>query len=204
MTPELWARLNPLFNAVVEMPPDEQDAFIAEACGGDAELRNELQALVVAHARQEATTDRVAEGLRELINKATARYRSGDLIHGRFRIVRLLGSGGMGEVYEAFDLELSQKVALKLADFVVNETGFASDLGFEKYMDLVSPASGIKPSAAVLVTTVQSLKNQGQSVDNQGEGDLQRGFANLEKHIAIVRGFLEGAAKARGLPPARR
>jgi formate--tetrahydrofolate ligase len=77
---------------------------------------------------------------------------------------------------------VSQTMGMRLADYVVNETGFASDLGFEKYMDLVSPLSGIKPSAAVLVTTVQSVKQQ-------GDGDLQRGSANLEKHIAIVRGF---------------
>ena len=77
---------------------------------------------------------------------------------------------------------LSQKMGMQLADYVINETGFASDLGFEKYMDLVSSLSGTKPSAAVLVTTVQSVKQQ-------GEGDLQRGFANLEKHIAIVCGF---------------
>jgi formate--tetrahydrofolate ligase len=77
---------------------------------------------------------------------------------------------------------LSQKMGMRMADYVVTETGFASDLGFEKYMDLVSPISGIKPSIAVLVTTVQSVKQQ-------GEGDLQRGSTNLEKHIAIVRGF---------------
>ncbi len=77
---------------------------------------------------------------------------------------------------------ISQQMGLRLADYVVNETGFASDLGFEKYMDLVSPLSGIQPAAAVLVTTVQSVRQQ-------GEGDLERGFANLEKHIAIVRGF---------------
>ncbi|GGG94136.1 formate--tetrahydrofolate ligase [Silvibacterium dinghuense] len=77
---------------------------------------------------------------------------------------------------------VSQKMGMQMADYVVNETGFASDLGFEKYMDLVSPLSGIKPSAAVLVTTVQSVKQQ-------GEGDLERGAANLEKHISIVRGF---------------
>jgi formate--tetrahydrofolate ligase len=77
---------------------------------------------------------------------------------------------------------ISQQIGLNLADYVVNETGFASDLGFEKYMDLVMPSSGIQPAAAVLVTTVQSVRNQ-------GEGDLERGFANLEKHIAIVRGF---------------
>jgi formate--tetrahydrofolate ligase len=77
---------------------------------------------------------------------------------------------------------LSQKMGMQMADYVVNETGFASDLGFEKYMDLVSPLSGIRPSVAVLVTTVQSVKQQ-------GEGNLERGSANLEKHIAIVRGF---------------
>jgi formate--tetrahydrofolate ligase len=78
---------------------------------------------------------------------------------------------------------ISHEIGLRVADYVINETGFASDLGFEKYMDLVMPSSGIKPAVAVLVTTVQSVRNQ-------GEGDLERGFANLEKHIGIVRGFL--------------
>ncbi len=77
---------------------------------------------------------------------------------------------------------VSQKIGLRMADYVVNETGFASDLGFEKYMDLVMPSSGIRPSCAVLVTTVQSVKNQ-------GEGAMERGWVNLEKHIGIVRGF---------------
>jgi formate--tetrahydrofolate ligase len=77
---------------------------------------------------------------------------------------------------------ISQKMGTRMADYVINETGFASDLGFEKYMDLVSPLSGIQPSLAVLVTTVQSVKQQ-------GEGDLLRGFTNLEKHIGIVRSF---------------
>ncbi len=77
---------------------------------------------------------------------------------------------------------VSQEIGMRIADYVVNETGFASDLGFEKFMDLVMPSSGIKPSVAVLVTTVQSMRNQ-------GEGDLERGFPNLEKHIGIVRGF---------------
>ncbi len=77
---------------------------------------------------------------------------------------------------------VSQQIGMRLADYVVNETGFASDLGFEKYMDLVRPISGIQPALAVLVTTVQSVKQQ-------GEGVLEHGAANLEKHIAIVRSF---------------
>jgi formate--tetrahydrofolate ligase len=77
---------------------------------------------------------------------------------------------------------VSQDMGLRLADYVVNEVGFATDLGFEKYMDLVMPSAGIKPSAAVLVTTVQSMRNQ-------GEGVLERGFVNLRKHIENLRTF---------------
>ncbi len=77
---------------------------------------------------------------------------------------------------------VSQKIGLRVADYVVNETGFASDLGFEKYMDLVRPSSGIDAACAVVVTTVQSIRSQ-------GEGDLAAGLKNLEKHIGIVRGF---------------
>jgi formate--tetrahydrofolate ligase len=90
--------------------------------------------------------------------------------------------GPFGNIAHGTSSVVSQKVGMRSADYVVNETGFAADLGFEKYMDLVSPLSGIKPSVAVLVTTVQSVKQQ-------GEGDLELGSANLEKHIGIVRGF---------------
>jgi formate--tetrahydrofolate ligase len=94
----------------------------------------------------------------------------------------LVHCGPFGNIAHGTSSVISQQMGLRLADYVVNETGFASDLGFEKYMDIVMPSSGIKPSAAVLVTTVQSVRNQ-------GAGDLEVGFANLKKHIAIVRGF---------------
>jgi formate--tetrahydrofolate ligase len=94
----------------------------------------------------------------------------------------LVHCGPFGNIAHGTSSVLSQQMGLRLADYVVNETGFASDLGFEKYMDIVSPTSGIKPAACVLVTTVQSIRNQ-------GEGDLEAGLANLQKHIAIVRGF---------------
>jgi formate--tetrahydrofolate ligase len=94
----------------------------------------------------------------------------------------LVHCGPFANIAHGTSSVLSQQMGLRLADYVVNETGFASDLGLEKYMDIVMPSSGIKPSAAVLVTTVQSVRNQ-------GEGDLEAGFENLKKHIAIVRSF---------------
>jgi formate--tetrahydrofolate ligase len=94
----------------------------------------------------------------------------------------LVHCGPFANIAHGTSSVISQKMGLQLADYAVNETGFASDLGFEKYMDLVMPSSGIKPSVAVLVTTAQSVRNQ-------GEGSLEAGFANLAKHIGIVRGF---------------
>ena len=71
---------------------------------------------------------------------------------------------------------------MRLADYVVNEAGFAADLGAEKYFDIVMRSSGIHPSAAVLVTSVQSLRGQGNGV-------LADGFPNLARHIASLRNF---------------
>ncbi len=77
---------------------------------------------------------------------------------------------------------ISQQMALRLADYVINEVGFGSDLGAEKYFDVVMPQSGITPAAAVLVTTVQSMRNQ-------GAGDFERGLPNLGRHIENLKGF---------------
>ncbi|HEY2459673.1 MAG TPA: formate--tetrahydrofolate ligase [Candidatus Acidoferrum sp.] len=94
----------------------------------------------------------------------------------------MVHTGPFGNIAHGTSSVISQEMGLRLADYVVNEAGFASDLGAEKYFDIVMPSSGIKPSAAVLVTTAQSVRNQ-------GEGDLQRGLPNLGKHIGILRGF---------------
>jgi formate--tetrahydrofolate ligase len=73
-------------------------------------------------------------------------------------------------------------LALRVADFVVTEGGFGSDMGFEKHVDIVCRAGGMVPSAAVLVATVRGLRHH-------GGGELARGRANLARHIDIVRGF---------------
>jgi formate--tetrahydrofolate ligase len=83
---------------------------------------------------------------------------------------------------------VAQKIALELADYVVNETGFGSDLGAEKFLDIVMPASGLKPSAAVLVATVRGIRNQARTRE-RGAGALRDGLCNLARHVEILRSF---------------
>src|SRR3984885_4549360 len=91
-------------------------------------------------------------------------------------------AGPFGNIAHGTSSVISQEMGLRLADYVVNEAGFGADLGAEKYFDIVMGQSGITPSAAVLVTTVQSMRNQ-------GEGDFERGLPNLGRHIEILQGF---------------
>jgi len=91
-------------------------------------------------------------------------------------------AGRFGNIAHGTSSVISQEIGLRLADYVVNECGFASDLGAEKYFDIVMPQSGITPAAAVLVTTVRSIRQQ-------GEGQFERGLPNLGKHIEILQTF---------------
>lgn len=84
---------------------------------------------------------------------------------------------------------ISQKIALKLADYVVNEAGFGADLGAEKYFDLVMPSSGIVPACAVLIATARALAHQGGAVA-AGDGQaLRRGLPHLARHVENLRKF---------------
>jgi len=77
---------------------------------------------------------------------------------------------------------IATRMGLKLADYVVTEGGFASDLGMEKFLDIVARTGKLVPSAIVLVATVRAL-------EHHGDGDLEAGMANLERHLGIARTF---------------
>ena len=94
----------------------------------------------------------------------------------------MVHTGPFGNIAHGTSSVISQKMGVRLADYVVNECGFAADLGAEKYFDIVMRTSGIRPAAAVLVTSVQSLRAQ-------GEGEFERGFANLNHHVRTLRSF---------------
>ncbi len=79
-------------------------------------------------------------------------------------------------------------VALKLGDYVVTESGFGSDMGMEKFLDIVCRIGGLSPSAVVLVATARALKHHGGEPDGGVEA-IERGSANLQRHLGIVEEF---------------
>jgi len=102
-------------------------------------------------------------------------------------------AGPFGNIAHANNSILADRMALKLADYVITEAGFASDLGFQKFCDIVCRFGGFAPSAGVLVTTVRATKSHGGMAFNDlGTEDLEalkRGIDNLTAHIGILREY---------------
>jgi formate--tetrahydrofolate ligase len=105
----------------------------------------------------------------------------------------LIHAGPFGNIAHANNSIIEDRVALKLADYVVTEAGFASDLGFQKFCDIVCRVGGFTPSAGVLVTTVRATKSHGgmpfEQLAEEDFAALEKGMDNLAAHIGIVREY---------------
>jgi formate--tetrahydrofolate ligase len=83
---------------------------------------------------------------------------------------------------------VADRVALKLGEYVITESGFASDMGMEKFFDITCRIGDLRPDAVVLVATVRALKHHAGDPDG-GLDAIEVGAENLARHIGIVNGF---------------
>jgi formate--tetrahydrofolate ligase len=102
-------------------------------------------------------------------------------------------AGPFGNIAHGCNSILATRSALALADLVITEAGFGSDLGAEKFFDIKCRMGGLEPEAAVIVATARSVKLHGgadkKNLGVEDLGALERGLPNLEKHIENVRHF---------------
>jgi formate--tetrahydrofolate ligase len=93
----------------------------------------------------------------------------------------LVHCGPFANIAHGTSSVLAQRMGLALADYVVNETGFAADLGAEKFFDIVMPMCGHIPSVAVVIVTLKALRSQSGS--NDPSSSVDAGFPNLQRHL---------------------
>src|SRR5665213_1326338 len=112
------SRIDDLFDVASDLSAEDRAAFLNRECSGDSGLRAEVERLLFHHDRAGLLDSTLPEGItasnggRESTGTETA-LAEGTLLSGRFRIGQLLGSGGMGSVYEAEDGISGRPVALK-------------------------------------------------------------------------------------------
>jgi serine/threonine protein kinase len=124
ITRERWQRIKAIFDSAQACAPAERASFLEKTCGDDESLRREVESLLAADASNEDFLSAPAyEFAVGMLAEGEAEFAAGQQI-GRYTILSVLGSGGMGEVYLAQDGRLGRQIALKLisADFARDET----------------------------------------------------------------------------------
>jgi formate--tetrahydrofolate ligase len=105
----------------------------------------------------------------------------------------LIHAGPFGNIAHANNSIIADRIGLKMADIMVTEGGFASDLGFEKFAQIVCRNGGFKPSVAVLVATIRALKSHGgvpfNDLNEPNADALRLGSENLAAHVDIMKAF---------------
>jgi formate--tetrahydrofolate ligase len=178
----------------VIIPASEIMAIVALATSPQ-DLEERLARIIVGStagaARRPVTAGELrATGAMALLLKDAIRPNLVQTLEGGPAFVH---AGPFGNIAHGCNSILATRSALALADIVVTEAGFGSDLGAEKFFDIKCRMGGLQPEAAVIVATVRSLKmHGGGDKKNLGTEDLralERGLPNLETHIENVKHF---------------
>lgn len=156
-----------------------------------ADLRRRLENIVVGFTAAgqpvRAADLRAVGGMMALLHEAVAP----NLVQTTEGAPAIVHCGPFANIAHGTSSVIAQRIGLHTADYAVNETGFAADLGAEKYFDIVMGSSGIRPAAAVLIASVRALAAQGSGDEKAPVAipALRLGLANLGKHLENLAKF---------------
>jgi formyltetrahydrofolate synthetase len=160
-------------------------ALLAMGRGRD-DIRRRLGAITVArtHDGEPVTAEQLdVAGAMAVLLKDAINPNLVQTLEGQPALVH---AGPFANIAHGNSSLIGDLVGLKLVDYVVTESGFGSDLGFEKLVHIVCRAGGLTPAAVVLVATTRALKRHGGDPDG-GLPALERGAENLAAHIRIIK-----------------
>jgi formyltetrahydrofolate synthetase len=160
------------------------------------DLRARLGAITVAHSydggKPITAEDLGAAGAMTVLLKDALKPNLIQTLEGQ---PCLMHAGPFANIAHGNSSLVADLIGQKLGDFVITESGFGSDMGMEKFFDIVCRKGGLTPSAVVLVATVRALKHHGGIEDDprvdpaKGMEAVEKGAANLRRHLGIVKTF---------------
>jgi len=157
------------------------------------DLRERIASIVIGYTFEREPVfvrDLQVEGALTLLLKDAFKPNLVQTLEGTPAIIH---GGPFANIAHGCNSIMATQTARKLADIVVTEAGFGSDLGAEKFMNIKARKGGFKPSAVVIVATIRALKMHGGVPKTALVGEnveaLLQGIENLAKHVDTVRTF---------------
>ncbi len=157
------------------------------------DLQNRLGDIIVAYRRDLSPVycrDLKADGAMTVLLKDAVQPNLVQTLENNPAFVH---GGPFANIAHGCNSIVATTTALKLADYVVTEAGFGADLGAEKFMNIKCRKAGLAPDAVVIVATVRAMKMNGgvakEDLDGEDVGAVERGCANLGRHIENIKSF---------------
>lgn len=162
-----------------------------------SDLEQRLGSIILGYTRENQpvrAADLGAAGAMTLLLKDAIQPNLVQTLGG---VPAFIHAGPFGNIAHGCNSIIATRTGLALGDIVVTEAGFGADLGAEKFFDIKCRAGGLQPEAAVIVATIRALKMHGgvalADLGTENPEAVQKGFANLARHVENVRKF--------GVPP---
>jgi len=150
------------------------------------DLKHRLHQIIVAYTYDKkpiTANDLKAVGAMTVLLKDAMKPNLVQTLEG---VPALIHGGPFANIAHGASSLISTKLGLLLSDYFVTEAGFGSELGAEKFFNIVCRTGNLKPDGVVLVATIQALKRHGGGSDSDA---VQRGLVNLEKHIENIKQY---------------
>jgi serine/threonine-protein kinase len=196
ITPDAFRRARAIFESALDWPPAERDRLIRDACGADAALAADVERMLRADAVPHPLLDRPAL-------PHTDRWQPGDLVAGHYRVIALIGRGGMGEVYRAHDATLGREVALKVLPARAGGTEWGDDR-FARVRREAQVLAGLNHSNIAAIYGLESVEDAHALVLELVEGPtladrIAAGAVPLDETLGIARQIAVGLEAAHEL-----
>jgi len=201
MTVERWRRIEEIFHAAMERPPEERPALLDQACGGDAGLRRQIEVLLACDGRDDSVLDSAVQGAAQVLARQTESMIGRNF--GAYRVIGLLGHGRMGTVYLSVrnDDQYQKKVAIKLVKRGMDTDGMLRRFRQERHILArlrVSLAGFLRESNPAEAVRLYNLSYRilgncwSRRLSACSGNECWRGLARLEDEIVEPGAFTRG------------
>lgn len=156
---------------------------------GISDLKKRLGEIVIGYTfegKVVCAKDIKAEGAMTMLLKEAIKPNLVQTIEG---VPAFIHGGPFANIAHGCNSLMATRLGLRVADYLVTEAGFATELGAEKFFNIKCRSGGLTPAAAVIVASIRALKMHGKSDKNNNMELLTTGLENLEKHIENINHF---------------